>query len=122
MKPKTIKNIIVIDDEVSVCNLIKRFLERNGHSAILCTSSLEALLTTRATRPALIISDVNLPGSLDGIDLCVRIQERAGEAIPVIIVSGQTDNEERARNKGFEFVAKPLKRFSLMPLVEACLN
>ncbi len=122
MKSKTIKNIVVIDDELSVGNLIKRFVEKDGHSAIVCTSSLEALVAARSTRPALIISDVNLQGYDNGIDLCIKIQETTEESIPVIIISGQADNEERARKKGFEFLAKPLKKLKLMPVVESYLN
>ncbi len=116
------KPIVVVDDEESICNLVKRFVENTGYPAIVCKSAFEALAATRSVTPALIISDFNLPGTLDGVDLCLEIRRESEEEIPVIIISGETTNEMKAREQGFRFVGKPLSRSYLMSLVESCLQ
>jgi DNA-binding response OmpR family regulator len=122
MRAEVRKTILVIDDELIIGNLIKRIIEKNGYSAIVCTSSFEALSATENTTPELIISDFNLPCYSDGVDLCVRIRQSTNKNMPVIIISGQAENEFKARKKGFEFICKPLSKRELLLLVEACLN
>ncbi|MFQ6112850.1 MAG: response regulator [bacterium] len=122
MQTNTTKTIMVIDDERIVGNLIKRIMEKSGYSAIVCSSSLEALLATERTTPELIISDFNLPSYSDGVDLCLRIRQSTNKNMPVIIISGQAENEIKARQKGFEFMCKPLSKNKLLLLVESCLN
>ena len=112
---------MVIDDEATVGMVIKRMIEKNGYSAIVCTSSLEAISICRHTPPELIISDFNLPCFSNGVDLCLTIREATKENMPVIIISGQAENEDKARQTGFEFVRKPLKRQDFIPLLESCL-
>ncbi len=116
------KTILVIDDEEVIGKLIKRIIGNNGYSIIVCTSSLEALTTTKNTTPELIISDFNLPCYSNGVDLCVQIQQSTNRNMPVIIISGQAENEVKAKQNGFEFICKPLDRSKLLPLVDECLT
>lgn len=122
MHTKATKTIMVIDDEEIIGRLIKRIIEKNGYTAIVCTSSLEAISATKSTAPELIISDFNLPGYVDGVDLCLSIRQSTNRNMPVIIISGQTENEVKARNRGFEFIGKPLDKEELLLLVEGCLD
>lgn len=122
MQTDKTKTVLVIDDEAIVSDFIKRIIEKSGYSAIVCTSSLEALCITENTTPELIISDFNLPCCNDGVDLCLSIRQRTNRNMPVIIISGQTQNEFKARDRGFEFLGKPFNPQDLLLLVEEGLD
>lgn len=122
MLSKERKTILVIDDEPVIGSIIKRFIGNNGYSVLFCTSSHEAITASQNTIPELIISDFNLPCYSNGVDLCHAIRQSTEQEVPVIIISGQTKNEGKARQSGFEFIGKPLKKDKLLPLVEECLS
>lgn len=122
MRKNSRKTILIIDDEPTIGQIIKRLIKKDNYSIQVCTSSSEALIATKQAMPSLIISDFNLPCCSNGADLCLGIQQSTRETVPVIIISGQTDNESRARQLGFEFMGKPLRREKLLPLVEAYLS
>ncbi len=116
------KTVLVIDDEAVVGHVIKRMIEKNGYDAAVCRTSLDALAAAELSPPALIISDFNLPCYSNGVDLCLAIRQQARRDIPVIIISGQAENEKKARARGFEFLRKPLDNHALLPLVDAHLR
>ena len=122
MPNKQNKKILVIDDEPVVGNIIKRFIQNDKYSVLVCRSSGEALKATQNNVPELIISDFNLPCCSNGVDLCLKIQQSASQKVPVIIISGEVENELNARKRGFAFMGKPLKKEKFLPLVEECLT
>ncbi len=122
MASDNVKTVLVIDDDLPIARLIKRILEKYGHTAIVCGSSFEALAAAKGTNPELIISDFNLPGYCDGVDLCTQIRALSDSNIPVIIMSGHAENKIKAWERGFQFMDKPLAPEDLLMRVEACLS
>ena len=122
MHSKQSKKILVIDDEPVVGNIIKRFMQNDDYSVLVCNSSSEAITATQNSVPELIISDFNLPCCSNGVDLCLKIQESTSQNVPVIIISGEIKNELNAKKRGFEFMGKPLEKEKFLPLVEECLS
>ncbi len=122
MPNKQNKKILVIDDEPVVGDIIKRFIQNDKYSVLVCESSDEAIEATQQGVPGLIISDFNLPCCSNGVDLCLKIQKSTSEQVPVIIISGEIKNELNAKKRGFAFMGKPLDKEKLVPLVEACLS
>ena len=65
--------LILVDDEPSLADLLKRYLERSGYQVSVCTHP-EAALTLLESDPghyALLITDLTLPG-MDGDELVRR--------------------------------------------------
>ena len=122
MPSKQSKKILVIDDEPVVGNIIKRFMQNDEYSVLVCRSSDEAIEAIQHNVPELIISDFNLPCYSNGIDLCLKIQQSTRQNVPVIIISGETRNELNAKKNGFAFMGKPLEKKKLLPLVDECLS
>ena len=122
MHSKQSKKILVIDDEPVVGNIIKRFMQNDDYSVLVCNSSSEAITATQNSVPELIISDFNLPCCSNGVDLCLKIQESTSQNVPVIIISGEIKNELNAKKRGFAFMGKPLEKKKFLPLVEECLS
>lgn len=79
--------ILVADDEVSIVELVKANLEREGYEVLTATNGLEALEKIRSECPKLIILDIIMP-ILDGYEVLEAVRAEAETAnIPVIILT-----------------------------------
>lgn len=105
-EPKAgIAHILVVEDEVLVRAVIAEELRSAGCAVIEAGRGDEALVYLRAgERIDLVFSDIQMPGTLNGLQLAERIRHDF-PAIPVILTSG---NARPSPVSGFGlFVAKP---------------
>ncbi len=78
--------ILVVDDDLGVCQSLAELLRHQGCAAVLATSALDALKITDTQRFDLVVSDVVMP-DMDGYDLYMELKERKPE-LPVILMTG----------------------------------
>lgn len=78
--------ILVVDDDLGVCQSLAELLRHQGCTAVIATSALEALRMATSQRFDLVVSDVVMP-DMDGYDLYMELKERA-PALPVILMTG----------------------------------
>ncbi|MGD0046815.1 MAG: response regulator [Bryobacteraceae bacterium] len=65
----------------------------------------------------LIVSDINMPGDMDGVDLAYAVRN-AFPTIPVVLVSGFADAESAGQNLGdFAFIKKPFTPAAILGAV-----
>src|SRR6185436_18552154 len=114
--------VMVVDDDLSMCSLLKTFLDNLGYSAITLSNAEEAVRRYDAERPAAVILDVVMPGSMDGLEALVEFK-RIDRDVPVIVVSGQgrTATVVQAMKLGAaDYVSKPFDEIELeTPLANA---
>src|SRR5215467_5189071 len=81
--------LLIVEDESSLLDLIRRYLERVGYEAEAFTDPSDALASFQRDphRFALVISDLTLPG-MDGEELIERIR-KLNPAVPALIASGK---------------------------------
>ncbi len=104
--------ILVVEDDADVRNVATSTLEALGFTVQEAQSGDEALLFLEADQStALILSDVNMPGSLTGIDLGNIIRKR-WPRLAVILTTGYV--EENQNLEGFELLLKPYRRADLV--------
>ena len=60
--------IMVVDDEIEICQLLREFLENCGYRAVTASSGEEALKLLTNTLTDIIILDLNMPG-MDGLEV-----------------------------------------------------
>jgi CheY-like chemotaxis protein len=91
----------LIEDSRFLRIAIERILVKAGHSATDIADGLEGLRAARTNPPALILSDMMLPG-LDGTGVLKALKQDASTAqIPVIVLTGLAQkNEEKLKNAG----------------------
>jgi excisionase family DNA binding protein len=110
--------VLLVDDDERMRELVRVELEREGYDVREAASADEGLTAIENRKPELVLLDVMMP-HVDGWEMLRRIQERHGAgAIPVLMFSGQLDEEARrqAASSGARgFVGKP---FELEELVE----
>ena len=100
--------ILVVDDEESVRNVLKRFLSSIGHDAIMASSGEEALEKIQE-EPAIVLLDYLMP-EVNGIEVLEKIKE-ISPSTDVIMVTGVGEHKvgiESFKQGAFEFVTKPI--------------
>ena len=78
--------ILVVDDDLGVCQSLAELLRHQGCEATIATSALEALRLATEQRFDLVVSDVVMP-DMDGYDLYMELKERQ-PSLPVILMTG----------------------------------
>ena len=63
------KMILIIEDEESIQNIIRAFLEDAGYTVVLAADGLEGIEQFRANKPDLVLLDLMLP-KIDGFAVC----------------------------------------------------
>ncbi len=114
--------ILVIEDEVDLCNLIKSHLEAEGHAVAQAFDGPSALSLVESQEPDLIVLDWMLPG-MDGLAVCRQV--RARHLMPIVMLTAR--GEEIDRVLGLEvgaddYVVKPFSIRELMARVRAMLR
>ncbi|ADK85382.1 response regulator receiver protein [Desulfarculus baarsii DSM 2075] len=79
--------ILVVDDSLTIRNLLSMVLRQNGHDVVTAGDGFEGLQQLAAHRVDLIISDLNMP-RMDGLSFIKKIRQNdSTSAIPVILLS-----------------------------------
>ncbi|NMH29652.1 sigma-54-dependent transcriptional regulator [Flavobacterium silvaticum] len=118
MPPK----VLVIDDDVSFCLLLKTFLAKNGYSVSTAFSGQEALPMLHDDWAA-VITDIRLPDS-SGIEILKQIREKS-QTTQVILITGYTDIKAavKAMKEGaFDYVGKPINPEELLHTLQLALK
>jgi two-component system nitrogen regulation response regulator NtrX len=121
VKPREKKRplVLIIDDEVSICDSLAGVLSDEGWGTISALNGQAGLVEFKLHQPDLVFLDVWMPG-LDGIETMQQIKAMNRE-IPIIIMSGHGTIETavRATKLGaFDFIEKPMSIDKVLPLAE----
>ncbi|HEV7923564.1 MAG TPA: response regulator [Thermoanaerobaculia bacterium] len=110
--------ILVVEDDVPVAQLIAKILQRNGYESEVVADGQSALDRVRSLRPAMILADLTIKG-LAGDRLCSTLKSSPEtKDIPYVVVSGDADIAEKARECGADdFMGKPFEFDDLIRLV-----
>lgn len=116
--------VLIVDDEIDIREALGRKLRREAFDVTLCSDGLEGLRAFHVDRPDLIILDIVMPGSMDGLTLCRRIREVADT--PIMMLSAQAITEENiveGLNAGAdEYLIKPIRMNEFVARVRALLR
>jgi len=115
-------NILVVDDEVDICNLIRSELEAEGHTVFQAFDGEEALHLVEQQQLHLVILDWMLP-KLDGLTVCRRI--RQNHLVPIIMLTARTQEVDRILGLEVgadDYVSKPFSIREVTARVRAMLR
>ncbi len=87
--------ILVIEDDPEVRELLDVILNEEGHTVTTVVDGRAALALVRDSKiqPDLILSDFNLPGGMNGLELAERLRAKLERQLPVIILTGDISTE-----------------------------
>lgn len=86
-------HLLIVDDEPKVVALLKRALERDGHTLEVATTGDDALAAAREANYDALILDVMIPAP-DGLEVC-RTLRKDGNWTPVLLLTGRGAVEDR---------------------------
>ena len=110
----------MVEDEFIIRMLLSERLREEDYQVIEASNAEEALISVHAVVPDLIISDVRMPGLMDGIGL-LKAFKHIHPNVPVIIVSAHFDPATAMSEGADEFVAKPYTTELVLASVEKLL-
>lgn len=120
---RTVPNILVIDDEESICWGLQQLFASEGYRARTAASAEEGLALARESAPDLVILDVRLPG-MDGLT-AMRALRAAGCEAPVVIITafGDLPTAVAAVNQGaVDYLPKPFDLEQVLAVVRRALG
>jgi PAS domain S-box-containing protein len=117
--------ILIIEDEGSVRGALESWLRSEGLHVVSAANGNEALaLITDGVRPNLILSDYNIPGSLNGIESVNALRTTLTQKIPAIILTGDTQSHviDAIGKQGVAVAIKPARLDQLKEQVVTLLG
>ena len=115
------KKIVIVEDDYIIQELHRHYIENLGHEVVATfVSGHEAIDYFKNHTADLILMDIRLEDSLDGIETMKKIQEI--RSIPVVYISGNTEesNFKRAVNTNMKgFLSKPLAPNELENIIDS---
>jgi DNA-binding NtrC family response regulator len=116
--------ILVVDDELEILRLVETVLRQAGHPVTAARSADAAIrsVASMAIKPALLLTDVVMPG-MSGPILADQLMEEI-PGLRVVFMSGYDDRQIVKRyvvEKGFSLVTKPFKPQTLLAAVRDAL-
>lgn len=116
------KRILIVEDDQSIANLQKDYLELSGLSVKIVNSGTDGLTALEKETFDLIILDIMLPG-MDGFEVLKTIRKK--EDIPVLLVSARAEEIYKINGLGLgadDYITKPFSSGELVARVNAHLN
>ena len=117
-------HILIVEDESIVAfNLQQRLSHMGYHVPDVAVSGLETLSLVAQCRPDLILMDIHIEGSMDGIDVAARIHE--SYPVPVIYLTAYSEDStlERARKtRPYGYLIKPFSERELHATIQMALE
>ena len=114
--------ILLIEDEPSVTAFLRAALERHGYSVANAASGAEGLKMLNGGKYSGVISDIRMPGAVNGAEVHAWIQKNRPELCArIILISGDTANSETQAflaQSSTPCIEKPFRVQQLMSVVE----
>ncbi|GAA0725205.1 response regulator transcription factor [Dactylosporangium roseum] len=114
--------ILVAEDDPKQAELIRLYLERDGHSVLTVNNGRAALEQSRSRRPDLLVLDVMMP-LVDGLDVCRII--RAESNVAILLVTARSTEEDLLLGLDLgadDYMTKPVSPRELAARVRALLR
>ncbi|KHL17766.1 DNA-binding response OmpR family regulator [Mumia flava] len=125
MEAAATAHVLVIEDDPSVRDVVRRYLEHDGHRVTVAVDGESGLRTALDDAPDLVVLDLMLPG-IDGIEVCRRLRaDPARGTTPVVMLTALVEEERRIAGLTVgadDYVTKPFSAKELALRVRAVLR
>ena len=114
--------ILVVEDEVTISNLMRTILIANGYEVITAASGSEALSMISSHCPDLVVLDLGLP-DMDGVELIRAV--RSWTNLPIIVVSARSYDRDKVQALDLgadDYLTKPFSSAELLARVRVAIR
>jgi two-component system response regulator PilR (NtrC family) len=100
--------ILIVDDDTSLCEVLRIALKREGHDVTVHNDPVEGLKDFKSNGYDLLIQDIKMP-QMDGLELLKKVKAHAADVPVVIITAFNTWDRavEAMRLGAYDYIAKP---------------
>jgi len=125
MSDKT--RILIVDDEETICSIVKLNLERTGDYEVLsATRGEDGIRLAREEKPDLVLLDIYMP-EMSGPEVVERlVADPVTRDIPIVFLTGVVTAQDIEANKGLiggrQFIAKPITSSGLESAIRSVLK
>jgi len=116
-------SILVVDDEVEICDLLQSFLAQEGYQVFTATNGVEAISLGKQNELDLALLDIKMPG-MDGIEVFRKLKKVRKE-MGVIILTGYGTlgtAKEAMRLGAYEYLTKPFDLGLVKNIIQEALE
>lgn len=116
------KTILIVDDEASIRNVVRTYLQSAGFETICVENGPDALSAFAEHAPVMVILDLMLPG-MDGTEVAARLREQSD--VYILMLTARSEEEDRIaglRIGADDYLTKPFSPRELVARVEAILR
>lgn len=114
--------ILVVDDDLNICELLKLYLENDGYMVFTANDGQEALNVFQNKTPDLVLLDIMLP-KIDGWQVCREIRKTSSAPIIMLTAKGETFDKVLGLELGADdYVVKPFDAKEVMARIKAVLR
>ncbi|MEE1656823.1 response regulator [Microvirga sp. CF3062] len=111
--------VLVVDDELEVALALQSSLEEFGYVTSIATDAAQAIKSLNARRPALVLADIAMPGTMNGVMLAREVRQIA-PALPVLLITGNPVAADE--NSEFPLLQKPIISRDLHAAIQRHMN
>jgi len=115
--------ILIVEDEFLAAIYLQRELTRSGYTVSqLVATGEDAIERVEQEQPDVILMDIRLAGVIDGIEAAREIVSR--HAIPIIFMTGYSDDETRERAQRLApaaYLIKPIQVYQVKSAIDSAL-
>jgi len=116
--------ILIVDDDISITELMKALVKMDGHEPTAVNDSMQAMEIAQSVNPDLITLDLMMPG-LTGFELCKLLRGHPKFAnTPIVIISAKDDPEskQQAFDAGArDYITKPFGMEEFMGKIKSLI-
>jgi two-component system, OmpR family, alkaline phosphatase synthesis response regulator PhoP len=123
MNSDTKETIIVVDDEQSIIDFVRIYIEREGFICKAINDGLVAFNEIMSSKPTLVVLDVMLPG-MNGFDVCRRLRA-SNNQVPIIMLTAKDDDIDKILGLELgadDYLTKPFNPRELIARIKAVLR
>ncbi|MDF2438359.1 MAG: sigma-54-dependent Fis family transcriptional regulator [Bacteroidota bacterium] len=117
------KKLLIIEDDMDMSQLLKRFLTKNGYDVDLAINGTKGIAAFNANPADLVLCDYRL-GDMDGVEVLKKVKD-VEPGVPFIIMTGYSDIRTAVnvmKMGAFDYLAKPLLPDETLQLIKRALN
>ena len=121
-----LQTILAVEDEPQILEIVDDYLQQAGYRVLTARDGQTALTVARHEHPDLVVLDLTLSGSMDGLDVCRRLrQDRLLHDVPIIMLTArveETDGLIGLELGADDYITKPFSPREVVARVRAVLR
>lgn len=120
---KTLKCILVVDDDIDIVNLISIYLKNEGFLIKSATNGEEALRMMETEQIDLLVLDIMMP-IMDGMEVCRRLREQ-NSLVPILMLTAKSEDIDKISglmSGADDYITKPFNPLEVVARVKTLLR